>query len=138
MHRGAGLSVEAAAPEAAPGVRVVIGFGFGRYRLRAPCEVVWTVREAHRSGFAYGTLTGHPERGEESFVVERGADGSVWLSVIAFSRASSWYLRAAGPFGRLSQRVIVCWYGRSLRRTAQRIIAKNGSNHKNTPFTHRS
>jgi uncharacterized protein (UPF0548 family) len=127
MHRGAGLAVDAGAPEAARGVRVVIGLGVGRWRLRAPCEVVWTVREEHRTGFAYGTLAGHPERGEESFVVERDPDGSVWLSVIAFSRAGSWYVRAAGPLGRLSQGAMARWYGHSLRRVTQQIIIRNGS-----------
>jgi uncharacterized protein (UPF0548 family) len=138
MHLGTGLTVDADAPEAAPGVRVVIGLGAGRWRLRAPCQVVWTVRDELRTGFAYGTLAGHPECGEEAFVVERDPDGSIWLSVIAFSRAGSWYTRAAGPLGRLSQEVMARWYGRSLRRVTQRMISKTGVNRHAAPFTHRS
>ena len=68
--------------------------------IKAPCRVVWTVEEYRRTGWAYGTLSGHPECGEEAFVVERTGDGTVWLSVNAFSRPAKWYSRAAGPATR--------------------------------------
>ncbi|MDJ0344043.1 DUF1990 domain-containing protein [Streptomyces sp. H10-C2] len=118
MHRAMGVTMDATAPEAAPGVRVVVGLGIGRLRLRAPCEVVWTVRDEERTGFAYGTLAGHPECGEESFIVERLPDGSAWLSVTAFSRSASWYMRASGPLGRALQRAYARRCGRVLRRLA--------------------
>ncbi|MFE9400768.1 DUF1990 family protein [Streptomyces sp. NPDC006530] len=72
-------------------------------RLVIPCRVVWTVRAAERIGFAYGTLPGHPECGEESFVVGREADGLVWFEVAAFSRPARWYARLGGPLTRLFQ-----------------------------------
>ena len=37
--------------------------------VRAPCRVVYVVDEPDRRGFAYGTLPGHAESGEERFVV---------------------------------------------------------------------
>ncbi|MGL6234957.1 MAG: DUF1990 family protein [Segniliparus sp.] len=37
--------------------------------LSLPCRVVYVVDEPRRKGFAYGTLPGHLERGEERFVV---------------------------------------------------------------------
>jgi uncharacterized protein (UPF0548 family) len=88
----------------------------GRLRLRAPCEVVWTVRERDRVGFAYGTLPGHPECGEEAFVAALEPDGSVWLSVTAFSRGAFWWIRWAGPVARLAQRLAARRYGAALRR----------------------
>lgn len=48
---------------------VLPGVGAGPLRLRAPCRVVYTVTESRRRGFAYGTLPGHPECGEEAFVI---------------------------------------------------------------------
>jgi uncharacterized protein (UPF0548 family) len=111
-----GARVVAEGAEAAPGVRVTLELGVGPLRLRAPCRVVWVVREEERVGFGYGTLPGHPASGEEAFVVERLADDSVWLTVTAFSRAATWYTRAGGPFTRAGQRLVGRGYGRALRR----------------------
>ena len=36
--------------------------------LQAPCRVVYVIDEPDIRGFAYGTLPGHPESGEERFV----------------------------------------------------------------------
>ncbi|MCE7079389.1 DUF1990 family protein [Streptomyces sp. ST2-7A] len=114
-HRGPGLSLEADAPRAAVGVRVIVRLG----PVRAPCLVVWTVREAERVGFGYGTLPGHPECGEEAFLVERDADGSVHLTVLALSRPAARYARLAGPVGRLAQRLMAHRYGRAVRRAVR-------------------
>jgi uncharacterized protein (UPF0548 family) len=35
-------------------------------------------------------LTGHPERGEEAFHVERSTDGEVTFGVVAFSRPADY------------------------------------------------
>ncbi|MGP4112559.1 DUF1990 family protein [Streptomyces sp. 4N509B] len=121
MHRAMGVSIEADGPEAEPGVGVVVGLGVGSLRLRAPCRVVWVVREADRAGFAYGTLPGHPACGEEAFLVERNAeDDSVWLTVTAFSRGAAWYVRAGGPVTRLAQRAYAHRCGQVLRRLGSR------------------
>lgn len=126
MHRALGIRVTASAPSAAPGVRVVVGLGAGPLRINAPCEVVWTADEARRTGFAYGTLPGHPERGEESFVVEWEPDGGVVLEVTAFSRPAAWYTRAAGPLGRVAQRAYAHRCGSVLRRLAARPDSRVG------------
>jgi uncharacterized protein (UPF0548 family) len=97
MHRAAGVSIEATAARAAPGVVVRSGLGVGRLRLWVPCEVVWAEDDDERIGFGYGTLPGHPECGEEAFVVRREPDGSVWFTVRAFSRPARWYTIAGGP-----------------------------------------
>ncbi len=65
MLRGAGVRVEASTEVAAVGSEVLVGFG----PLRAPCRVVYVIDEPDRRGFAYGTLPGHPESGEELFAV---------------------------------------------------------------------
>jgi uncharacterized protein (UPF0548 family) len=61
------------------------------------------VDEADRYGFAYGTLPGHPEQGEEAFVVERLADRTVFR-IVALSRPAEWLARAGGPISRRIQR----------------------------------
>ena len=70
--------------------------------------------EPSRVGFGYGTLPGHPESGEESFVVELRPDDSVVLVVQAFSRHAAWFTRLAGPVGHLGQRLITERYLRAL------------------------
>ncbi|MFE6865609.1 DUF1990 family protein [Kitasatospora sp. NPDC057692] len=72
-------------------------------RLVIPCRVVWTVDEPDRIGFAYGTLPGHPECGEEAFTVSMDAAGEVWFEVSAFARLASWYARLGRPVAVLCQ-----------------------------------
>ncbi len=106
----AGVQVIASARVAEPGASVLLGVGAGRLRLRAPCRVVYTVAEPRRRGFAYGTLAGHPECGEEAFVVEHRDDGSVAFLVTAFSRPATLAARAAGPLGHLIQAYVTRRY----------------------------
>ncbi|CAM5304941.1 hypothetical protein SMICM304S_05948 [Streptomyces microflavus] len=72
-----------------------------------------------RTGFGYGTLSGHPEIGEECFVVDLAEDGTVWFTVMAFSRPAVWYARLAGPIVPQVQ----LWYARRLGRTLRRLVA---------------
>ncbi len=111
----AGLTVSASAPTATPGAVAVLGLGIGPLRLGAPCRVVYTVDDPRRQGFAYGTLAGHPESGEEAFIVEHRDDDTVSFTVTAFSRPSTALARVAGPGGRLVQSWITTRYLRSLR-----------------------
>jgi uncharacterized protein (UPF0548 family) len=82
--------------------------------VRAPVRVVYVVDEPRRRGFAYGTLPGHPECGEESFVVELGDDDAVTFEITAFSRPASRLARAAGPAGRAVQRWVTRRYVKAL------------------------
>ncbi|GAA2273665.1 DUF1990 domain-containing protein [Streptomyces ruber] len=113
LHRAIGVGLEAGAPGAAPGVDVTVTLAG---LIKAPCRVVWTLAEPRRRGWAYGTLQGHPECGEESFVVARTGDGSVWLTVTAFSRPAKWYARAGGAATRGLQHAYARRCGAVLRR----------------------
>lgn len=120
MHREMGVTVAADAERAAPGVHVTVGLGVGRLRVYGPCRVVWAVSEEDRAGWAYGTLPGHPECGEEAFLVTLGEDGEVWLTVSAFSRPGVWWVRAGGPLLRSLQYAYARRCGQVLRRLAAR------------------
>ncbi|WP_040794935.1 DUF1990 family protein [Nocardia higoensis] len=105
MLEGAGVFGSASSPVAAPGTLVAVRLGVGPAAIRAACRVVYVLDEPDRRGFAYGTLPGHPVSGEELFAVEYDpADESVYAVVTAFSRPAAWYVRLAGPLGRLMQR----------------------------------
>ncbi|GGT04290.1 DUF1990 domain-containing protein [Planobispora rosea] len=109
-----GLRPVASAPRAAVGATIVLRLGPGPLWLPAPCRVVWTLEEDDRAGFGYGTLTGHPESGEEGFLLERDATGRVRFTVHAYSRPGRWYVRLAGPVPVLLQNVFARAYTRSL------------------------
>jgi uncharacterized protein (UPF0548 family) len=111
MLRGAGVRVEATTEVASVGSEVLVGLG----PLRAPCRVVYVVDEPDRRGFAYGTLPGHPETGEELFSVRyEPATESVYAEVTAFSRHGTWWSRLAGPVTSLVQRAISKRYLRAV------------------------
>ena len=93
--------------------------------VRAPCRVVSVVDEENRRGFAYGTLPGHPESGEELFAVRYDpADDTVYAEVVAFSRHATWWSKAAGPITSMVQRMMtkryLCRGVTNARRTAWR------------------
>jgi uncharacterized protein (UPF0548 family) len=118
VQRGAGLRVRASAGTAAVEVRVASGIGIGPFRLWAPCAIVWVVDEPDRYGYGYGTLAGHPETGEEGFVVSLDADGAVWFDIRAFSRLSRRYLKLAGPIPAMLQDRVTNRYVAAARRIA--------------------
>jgi uncharacterized protein (UPF0548 family) len=111
----AGLRVSASTPTTRAGTDAILGLNIGPLRLSAPCRVVYTVDHPERWGFAYGTLPGHPESGEESFIVEHHDDGAVSFTITAFSRPSTAIARLAGPAGHFVQGRITSRYLRSLR-----------------------
>ncbi|MBO2446655.1 DUF1990 domain-containing protein [Actinomadura barringtoniae] len=122
MHRAIPVRIDASAERVAPGVEVTVGLGIGPLRLKAPCKVVWAKDGNHRAGWAYGTLPGHPECGEEAFVVSMDEAGDVWLTVTAFSRPCRVPARIAGPLVPVGQRA----YGRRCGAVLRKIAARGG------------
>ncbi|MBO0676664.1 DUF1990 domain-containing protein [Mycolicibacterium sp. S2-37] len=111
MLRGAGLKVTATTEVAAVGSEVIVGMG----PVRVPCRVVYVVDEPDRRGFAYGTLPGHAESGEELFAVRHDPSTDlVYAEVAAFSRHGTWWSRLAGPVTSVLQRVVTARYLRAL------------------------
>jgi uncharacterized protein (UPF0548 family) len=111
MQRGAGLRVRASSDVAVVSAVVLVRMGF----LPAPCRVVYVVDEPDARGFAYGTLPGHPESGEERFVVRRDpATSAVFAEVSAFSRPAIWWSKAGGPLVSAVQRLVANRYLRAV------------------------
>ena len=102
LQRRSGFRVEPESLTTADAAWLVIPV-IGSWAIRSPVRVVYTVDEPARRGFAYGTLPGHPESGEEAFLVERHADDSVWVTIRAFSRPSRWYWWLVYPVLRIFQ-----------------------------------
>lgn len=98
------------APEGAPiqeGTVVAMMAGvLGLWWLNS-CRIVYVIDEENRFGFAYGTLPGHVESGEELFLVEKTTDGRVHYGIRAFSRPRHWLARLGYPLARAYQRKFV-------------------------------
>ncbi|TAM70100.1 MAG: DUF1990 domain-containing protein [Microbacteriaceae bacterium] len=101
-------------PYIANGMTAVLKIPVGPFHIHAPLRVVYVVDDANRVGFAYGTLRGHPESGEEAFILEHRDDDSVWLIIRAFSRPSNFFYRVAGPILRIKQSQYTKRYLRAL------------------------
>ena len=86
--------------------------------FEAPIRIVFVIEEPNRIGFGAGTLPGHPLSGEESFIVDRRDDGSVWLTIRILARPATWYYRLAGPLVRRVQRVYIARFLRALHPVA--------------------
>jgi uncharacterized protein (UPF0548 family) len=114
LHLRAGIGVSADGTATA-GTHVLLHARIGPVRLNAPCRVVYVVDEPARRGFAYGTLDGHQESGEESFIIRQDDSGAVSLVITAFSRPATTLARAAGPLGRAIQHQITGRYLRALQ-----------------------
>lgn len=97
-----------------PETVVLMRLGVGPASLRIPCRVVYVVDEPDLRGFAYGTLSGHPEAGEERFVIRRHDDGGIEVTVSAFSRPASRLAKVGGPIARRAQEAMTQRYLRAL------------------------
>lgn len=95
-------------------VLIVLPFG-----LVAPCRIVSVVDEPDRFAYAYGTLPGHPECGEERFEVVLHPDQTVTATIAVDAAPATRLARLAGPVGMRLQRLALTRYLRSLRKAAQ-------------------
>lgn len=102
-QRRAGVRIRLSQVPLTTGTLVDMRIRLGPLVFRAPCRVVWTERTADRCGFAYGTLPGHPERGEERFALALTPTGEVTFTITAFSLPGRWYTRLGGPVARRFQ-----------------------------------
>jgi uncharacterized protein (UPF0548 family) len=115
LQARAGLHVSASTERVAPGEVVLMRIGVGPLSLRIPCRVVYVIDEPDRRGFAYGSLPGHPESGEERFEVVLEPDDRVTLLVSGFSRPGTLLTRLAGPLTRVAVAAAVRRYGQVMR-----------------------
>jgi uncharacterized protein (UPF0548 family) len=97
---------------------------FGFWSLH-PARIVFLIDDddgqTRRSGFAYGTLQGHGEQGEETFIIEwrRGDDG-VWYDLRSFSRPGQLLTGLGFPLARMLQKR----FARESTRTMLRAVGE--------------
>jgi len=88
-------------------VVAVMGRAVGLWWLNS-CRIVYVVDETgpiSKFGFAYGTLPGHVESGEERFLIEwNQAENIVLYDILAFSRPNHFLTRLGYPMVRRTQK----------------------------------
>ncbi|SDL45507.1 Uncharacterized protein, UPF0548 family [Glycomyces sambucus] len=99
LHERCGLRPEPTAPRAAAGVEVALRFAGV---MRIPCQVVWAEETPGLVGFGYGSLPGHPERGEAAFLLEPLGDRTRF-TVRSFSVPGTVASRLARPVAQAIQ-----------------------------------
>ena len=114
-HKGAGLGVLPEEPVEAGATHLVV-IRVGAISVLAPVRIVYVVDEPDRFGWAYGTLPGHPEEGEELFLVRRTPEGTTEFDLTVYARPVALLARAVAPLTREIQRVVTRGYLRALQR----------------------
>ena len=84
-HEGAGIQIYPRRQRLEQEATILAIMSVGPAQMVAPCRIVRVIDTVDRFGFAYGTLPGHPECGEEAFLVESAGD-LARFRIIAFSR----------------------------------------------------
>lgn len=103
VHQRAGLRMQVSDERVTEGAVLIATLMLGPVPIRTRCRVIHLIDEDDRRGFAYGTLPGHPEQGEEQFLVELTETGTVRFRLAAFSRNASLLARLGGPISRRVQ-----------------------------------
>lgn len=81
----------------------VVARALGLWTMNA-ARIVYVISSNTQFGFAYGTLPGHVESGEERFLIELDtATGDVWYDILAFSRPNHPLAKLAYPLVRRLQ-----------------------------------
>lgn len=114
-HRGLGATVHPADAPLTVGTTLLVVLGAGPVSIVVPDRIVAVIDEPRRFGFAYGTLEGHQERGEESFLVEHLDDDRVVATIGLDAHPATPAARLAAPAVAWFQRIAVRRYLLGLR-----------------------
>jgi len=102
------------------GETVLIVLPAGPLAIVVPDRIVAVVDESRRFGFAYGTLQGHQERGEEAFLIRRHDDDTVVMTIAVDAEPATVAARLCAPLVLLFQRAALRRYLRALRDHVER------------------
>jgi uncharacterized protein (UPF0548 family) len=117
VRKGAGVKVRA--EELAEGSTVRLILGIGPLQAIGPGRIVYIIDGPSRFGFAYGTVEGHPERGEQLFLLETKDPTTTLFTITALSRPADAITRLPGRVGRAQQDRVARRYLMSMERAAQ-------------------
>lgn len=105
------------------GTTIYFGLKMGPIVLGFPDRIVYRKVADTRYDYAYGTVQGHPETGEELFRLDLRDNGDVVFTIICFSRVVAPLAKLAYPISRFLQKRISRKYIESL----ETYVAQNRS-----------
>ena len=97
-HKHTGARVFPDAPLTSGATHIIVR-RVGPLWVLAPVRLVFVADRPYqpdRFSFAYGTLPGHPEQGEQCFTVQKKFGGEVEFEIVAFYRPGELLAKAAG------------------------------------------
>lgn len=123
------VSIHPAGQPVVPGAVVAVVVRHLGFCSMNACRIVEVAQAPERRGFAYGTLPGHAECGEETFAVAIDGSGVVTYEIRAVSRPRALLARLGRPFTRHLQARFRRVSGREMRRAVEegRSAAFSGS-----------
>lgn len=109
-HTGIGAAIEPAGQAVEVGATLLVVLRRGPVHVIAPDRIVAVIDKPRCFAFAYGTLPGHPERGEESFMVDHLADGIVRATIRVQAGTGTLPAHAVAPIVRWLQAAAINGY----------------------------
>jgi uncharacterized protein (UPF0548 family) len=101
-HRGIRARSHPADAPLTVGTTLLVVAPFGPVQLVVPNRIVAVIDDPDRCGFAYGTLPGHAEAGEELFLAEQRA-GCIELTIRVHARPATALAHLGTPIVHLLQ-----------------------------------
>lgn len=93
-----------------PGTTADIVTKVGPFTFSSPVRVIAVIAEEREFGFAYGTLPGGPESGEQRFLVSWLPDDSVRITIREFVKPGSWWIRFVWPYANAHRKRVIRAY----------------------------
>ncbi|HML01617.1 MAG TPA: DUF1990 domain-containing protein [Acidimicrobiales bacterium] len=116
-HKHAGARVFPDDPVSSGATHIIVS-RVGPLWVLAPVRLVFVTDRLHHPdsfSFAYGTLPGHPEQGEQCFTVQSKSGGEVEFEVVAFYRPGELFAKAVGRVTTSLQHTLTRRYLEGLR-----------------------
>lgn len=93
-----------------PGTTADIVTTTGPFTFHSPVRVLTIVAEERMFGYAYGTLSGGPEAGEQRFLVSWEPDNTVWITIREIVRPGNPLIACVWPFANQYRKSVVRKY----------------------------
>jgi len=114
-HNGGGLHAYPIEMEFVAGNSATFGYVVGPVVILIPDRIVFAEQTDTKFECAYGSIVGHPEKGEEVFRIQLNDDGEVVMEIECFSNIVAPGVKLVYPIARFLQKRVTRKYMTALR-----------------------